>query len=283
MKRDRRSRPFRRMVTLGESHTVGISATRPDRGWASVVKALIDEFQEEPVALINHGIGGDILSTRCPIYREFEGRRPIGIERYEKHVIEQKPDLVILSYGYNDMRGGTPAAAFERDLNTMVADIEARTTAVIVLLDTYFCPENGWHQKTGGTEHGSSWDRGGPQTQARFNRALRRTARNHDLLFAEVSAAQDQAPWLICTPSGKGDIHANDLGHRLIGNRVFEVLAANCSGLSIKAQRDRRRVGKSPWRYEPWEPGATCRWEDKLVRDFHPNHPAKWKDRKPDR
>ena len=280
MKRDHRSKPFRKMVTIGESHTSGISATREEWGWAPVVKGLIDQFQDKPVTLLNHGIGGDILSPSCPIYAEFRGRRPIGLERYEKHVIDPKPDLVIISYGYNDLRGGTPAAAFERDLNTMVGDVRKRTRAVIVLLSTYFCPEAGLRHRTGGTEDGSAWDRGGPRVQARFNQILRRTARAHDVLFADVHAAQAGAEWLICTPSGKGDIHANDLGHRIIANRIFEVLATNCSGLSLKAQRDRRRVGKSPWRYQPWQPGAPCRWEDKLIRDFYPEHPAKWEDRK---
>jgi lysophospholipase L1-like esterase len=280
MKRDRYSKPFKKMVTLGESHTSGIAATRREWGWAPLVKSLIDQFQEKPVTLLNHGIGGDILSSKCPIYQEFRGRRPSGLERYEKHVIEQKPDLVIISYGYNDMRGGTPAAAFERDLNTMVGDIRKRTKAVIVLLSTYYCPEAGLRQLTGGTEDGSNWGRGGLRVQARFHQILRRAAGTHDLLYADVYDAQGGAEWMICTPSGKGDIHANDLGHRVIANKIFEVLAANCSGLSLKALKDRRRVGKSPWRYEPWKPGASCRWEDKLVRDFYPEIPAKWADRK---
>ncbi len=131
MKRDYWSKPFRKLVTLGESHTAGISATRRERGWAAVLKTLIDEFQERPVAFVNQGLGADILSPACPMYAEYRSWRPIGLERYRKHVIAERPDLVIVSYGYNDMRGGTPVAAFARDLHAMVTDLKHRLPGVI--------------------------------------------------------------------------------------------------------------------------------------------------------
>ncbi|MGH8021064.1 MAG: SGNH/GDSL hydrolase family protein [Opitutaceae bacterium] len=204
MKKDYWSKPFRKMVTLGESHTAGISATRRDWGWAAVLKTLIDQFQERPIAFVNQGLGADILSPSCPIYQEFRTWRPIGLERYKKHLIAERPDLAIVSYGYNDMRGGTPVTAFERDLRTMVVDLKRRIRGVIVLLDTYFMPDGGYAHATGGTEAGRSWNHGSPGVQKPFNRAIRRIAEEHDVLFAEISAAQGGTEWLICTPSGKG-------------------------------------------------------------------------------
>ncbi|MBL9215599.1 MAG: SGNH/GDSL hydrolase family protein [Opitutaceae bacterium] len=271
MKRDRWSRPFKKMVTLGESHTAGISATRRELGWAPVLKGLIDQFQEKPVTLVNQGIGADILSPASPMYAYYRGWRPIGLERYGRHVIAEKPDLVIVSYGYNDLRSGTPVAAFERDLHRMLADLRRRVRGVIVLLDTYFITADGYRDRVGGTEAGKAWNRGSPRIQARFNRVLRRAAAKFDLLFAEVSQAQGGAEWLICSPDGRGDAHCNDLGHRLIAQKIFEVLASNCRGLSLKAQADRQRVGKSPWRHEPYRPGSDSSWEEKLIRDFYPD------------
>lgn len=280
MKRDYCAQPFRKLVTFGESHTSGISATRREWGWAPLLKSLIDQFQESPVTLLNQGIGGDILSKDCPVYQDsYQGNRPIAIERYKKHVIEEAPDLVVMSFGYNDMRAGTPVEAFERDLLMILKDIQQQTESVIVLLDTYFIPEAGWSDRTGGTESGDNWDKGVSQTQVLFNKALQDTAHTLDILYAEVSKAQGGAEWMICNPDGRGDLHANDLGHRVIANKIFEVLASNCSGLSLKALNDREKAGKSPWRYEPWKPGADCRWEDKLIRDFYPDSPAKWADR----
>ena len=279
MKRDHCSKPFRKLVAFGESHTVGISATRREWGWAPILKSLIDRFQEKPVAFVNNGIGADVLSRKCPMYGDYKGKRPIGIERYSKHVIDEKPDLVAISYGLNDFRAGTPLAAFEGDLSSMVADIKKRTRSVIVLLDTYFIPGEGFNHKTGGTEVGRAWHFGNKRIQLRYNNAIQQVAKTNDVLFAPISEAQGDAEWMVCTPSGNGDIHANDLGHRVIANRVFEVLANNCSGLSKKALEDRRQTGKSPWRYEPWKKGADCRLEDKLKRDFYPDFPAKFSDR----
>jgi len=279
MKRDFSSKPFKKLVALGESHTVGISASRKELGWAPILKDLIDQFQEKPVTFVNHGIGADVLSKKCPMYRDYQGERPIGIERYRKHVIDEKPDLVVISYGLNDFRAGTPLAAFERDLSTMVADIQKPPRSVIVLLDTYFIPGKGFDHKTGGTEVGRAWHYGNKTIQLRFNKAIKRVAKRHDVLFAPISEAQGDAEWMVCTPSGNGDIHANDLGHRVIGNKVFEVLANNCSGISKKALKDRKQAGKSLWRFDLWKPGADCRWEDKLKRDFYPDFPAKFADR----
>ena len=264
--RARRSKPVRRLVTFGESHTVGISATRSEDGWASILTLLIDRFQDEPVQLVNRGIGADVLSKACPIYEEYRGRRPIGIERYERHVIEEQPDLVVISFGYNDMRAGTPIDAFEADLRTVIGDIQ-KTDALVLLMDTYAIPGAGHVGRTGGTVAGSAWDRGTPESQAAYNQMLANVAGSMDLVFARVFEAQDGAPWTFCSPDGTEDIHANDLGHRLIAHRVFEALATQCSFLSIKPQRDREQAGKSVWRY-----GENSR-EAALIADFYPDSP----------
>jgi lysophospholipase L1-like esterase len=253
------------MVTLGESHTAGASATRRDRCWANLLKALIDGSQHSPVTLVNRGLGADIVSKKCPAYKpKYEGQRPIGMERYRKHVIEEDPDLVIISYGYNDMRGGTPLDAFLQDMQTVVDDIKKETRSVMVLLDTYYIPKGGFAGHGGSPEPGESWDHASPEGQALFNQAIAELARKGDTLFASIFDAMGCAEWAISDPSGKGDIHANDLGHRLVANRVFEVLATNCSCLSTLALEQRSRVGKSPWRHVD---GAL---EPQLVRDFFP-------------
>ena len=267
MKTDWWSNPFKRMVTFGESHTVGISATKREYGWASVLKELIDLFQHEPVRLINRGLGADIISRQCPLFQEYKGKRPIGIERYRKHVIEENPDLVIISYGYNDMRAGTPEKAFRADMQTVITDIKNETQSLVVLMDTYFIPGKGYSNGTGGTIAGSNWDRGSKEMQGLYNQTIRDLAGANDLLFASVYEVQEEATWTFCTPSGEGDIHANDLGHRLIAHRVFEVIAANCSCVSIKAQEERERIGKSPWRRGPDS------LEAQLIKDFYPDSP----------
>jgi lysophospholipase L1-like esterase len=232
-KRDFRSQAFRIGVALGESTTAGGSATSRELTWVSRVAELINESQLEPLQMINSGIGGNVISRRSPSYED--SGKPSAMERYQKHVIEHHPDLVIVSYGLNDARGGTPLAQFLEDLRQVTFDIKEKTGAVIVLANAYFM---------------TGFDRYLPYNQANiatfmgYNAGIKRIAEEGDLLYADVFAAEDMAPWMI-DPDG---VHANNLGHRVVANRIFEVLAQNCSCLSQKALELRKSFQQ--WRDE---------------------------------
>ncbi|NJD01104.1 MAG: exo-alpha-sialidase [Ruminiclostridium sp.] len=47
-------------------------------------------------------------------------------------------------------------------------------------------------------------------------------------------SAQGEASWVV----DKDGVHPNNLGHLLIANKVFEVIASNCSCLSVKAYKE---------------------------------------------
>lgn len=219
-KRDYRNQPFTIGVAIGESTTAGGTATSRDLTWVSRLTELINESQLEPIQMINSGIGANVISPRSPSYEQ--SGKPSAAERYQKHVIDFSPDLVMISYGLNDARGGTPLAQFLEDLKHVTLDIKTKTDAVIVLVNAYFM---------------TGFDRYLPYNQANvatfmgYNCAARRLAEECDVLYADVFAAQAMAPWMV-DPDG---VHANNLGHRVIANRIFEVLAQNCSGLSQKA------------------------------------------------
>ena len=124
VKKDWWSQKFRKLVTLGESTTAGGWSTTPERCWASLLAELINDFQSRPVQLFNAGIGASVISTRSPGY-PYSGK-PAATERLEKHVIEQRPDLLIISYGLNDARGGTPLELFREELVTISATASLR-------------------------------------------------------------------------------------------------------------------------------------------------------------
>jgi lysophospholipase L1-like esterase len=232
-KRDRASQPFRVAVAFGESTTAGGSATSRERSWVSRLERSISESQSSPVRMLNSGLGANVVSPRSPIY--VRSGRPSALERVVPHVVDHRPDLVLVSFGLNDARGGTPLAQFLEDLEAILAAISMGTTALTVLLSTY---------------HITAFDRFHPYDQAdidilrRFNDGIEATATAHDALYADVSAAQGQAPWSV----DEDGVHANDLGHLLISNRVFEVLAQNCSCLAQDSIV--RARGANPWRDE---------------------------------
>ena len=259
--------PIKKMVVFGESHTVGISATSRDLGWAEVLKTLIDTFQSKPVEFINRGLGADIFSKACPLYEDYEGKRPIGVERYRKHVIEEQPDLIIISVGYNDIRAGTPLAAFRKEFETMLKEMKAETDALIVVLNTYTILGEGYANKTGGSISGTQWNKGTREIQTLYNLMLNDVSADMGLIFSDIYGSQVRAPWTFCTPDGTGDLHANDLGHRLIAHRIFETLATHCSFLSLAPLAARKKIGQSPWRHGARSPEA------KLISDFYPKSP----------
>ncbi len=232
-KRDLRSQPFRVAVAFGESTTAGGSATAPERSWVSRLADLINESQSGPVRMINSGLGANVVSPRSPAY-DHSGR-PSAMERYDRHVVSHGPDLVLVSFGLNDARGGTRLDPFLEDLAEIVRAIGQETDALIVILSTYFMTA---------FDRYVPYDRAGLEVLTLYNDGLEQLAAACGALYADVFASQDASPWMIDADG----VHANDLGHLVIANRVFEVLAQHCSCLAGKSEA-LARVAR-PWRDE---------------------------------
>jgi hypothetical protein len=53
---DKRSKPVRRLVVMGESNGYGMSASSPKNEWVQVLGECIREFQDEAVRVFNNAI-----------------------------------------------------------------------------------------------------------------------------------------------------------------------------------------------------------------------------------
>jgi len=62
--------------------------------------------------------------------------------------------------------------------------------------------------------------------------------------FLDLLGVYGEAPWLIHDDG----VHANDLGHRLVANQIFAVLASNCSGLARETRELEQFIPR--WRDE---------------------------------
>ena len=125
-KQDLHPQEFRKMVALGESTTAGGWSTSPDRCWVSQLAKLINDFQAQPMDFVNSGIGANVISTRSPCY-PYSGK-PAANERLEKHVLAHEPDLLVISYGLNDARGGTPLDLFTQEMRVILHQIRQRAS-----------------------------------------------------------------------------------------------------------------------------------------------------------
>ncbi|MCX6622831.1 MAG: SGNH/GDSL hydrolase family protein [Acidobacteria bacterium] len=216
--KDYRKEPFRRMVILGESTVEGGGwlLHKEDR-YADVVARLINSCQDEPMEYINKGIGANAISPRSPGYAN--SRKPSAMERYQKDVIEQKPDLFVLCYGLNDMRAGMPLADFRADMAKIIGDVKQACSPMTVLATIYYM--TGW-------KSWPSYDKGSVELTLKFNDAIRSLAREFDCVLADAWGSEGGADWLI-HPDG---VHANRIGNLLLGHRVFEAIAQHASGLT---------------------------------------------------
>ena len=131
---DLRSEPVRRMVAIGESTTWGYSVSDKGHCWVNRVAAMIEQWQGAPLEFVNQGIGSNVITTECPAYEHSTG--PAALERVDGDVIALKPDLVFISYGLNDSRGGTTPAMFRDAMRELIGRIREEVDPLIVLLNT---------------------------------------------------------------------------------------------------------------------------------------------------
>ena len=242
-KRDYRSQPFRMAVAIGDSVTAGGTALSPEQCWVSLLAGLINESQMKPVEIVNNGIGANLISPRSALYDR--SQKPSALERYQEHVIAYRPDLVLIAYGLGDALAGSALAPFLEDLRRIVLDTKQQTGAVIVIVNASFMTAFERHEP---------FNRASVASIEGFNAALKRLAEECDVLYADVYGALGMASWTVDPVDG---VHPNNLGHRLIANRVFETLAQNCSGLSEKTLELRKT-------FKPWRPTR----EKQIQREF---------------
>ena len=218
---DMRAEPVRRIVALGESTTWGYSASAKERCWVNQVAHMLQAFQGQEIELINQGIGSNVLTPECPSY-PFSAK-PAALERVDGDLIALEPDLVLLSYGLNDSRGGTPPEVFRRAYQELIDRIRARIDPVIVLVNTYCMHEVLY-------THCEHWEESSYELTEVYNLVIEQLAEANGAILADIYAAEVGVDWIV----DEDHCHANDLGHRLIANRVFEAIVRNCSFVACR-------------------------------------------------
>lgn len=222
---DMRSEPVRRIVALGESTTWGFTVSSKGKCWVSQVARMLEEFQGAEIELINQGIGSNVLTPECPSYQY--SARPSALERVDAELIAHDPDLVFLSYGLNDSRGGTTPEVFRKAYQQLIDRIRSAMDPVIVLVNTYYMHEMLYSN----CEH---WEQSDYDVTEVFNVVIRQLAEANGLILADVYSAEVGVDWII----DEDHCHPNDLGHRIVANRVFEAIVRNCSFVACRMPKE---------------------------------------------
>jgi len=246
MKTDFRSAPVRRLVALGESNGFGMCAGDPRNEWVQALANLIRDFQDEPLSVENNSIPGCVISPRSPGHPGLpEGSLPSALERFERELIAPGPDLAVIAFGLNDSRCGNPVTRFLEDLETIVTETRRRTSALVVVTSPYW---NTQYSSELWKLHRPSWaddptwasfTREGDSLVKSYVEGMADLARRHGCLFVDLYGLTEECLWLM----NDDQCHYNDVGHRVIGQEVFNTIAANCSFVGRKSIRQAREAG----------------------------------------
>jgi len=241
MKKDYRSEPVKKMVIIGESNAFGMCASDPRNEWFQTIANLIRDFQDEPLIALNNAIPANVISPKSPGHVMLpECGKPSAMERYEHDLIAHQPDIAIIAYGLNDSRCGYPAASFLDDLEHIVSETVKRTDALVVLVSPYWntqYDEDIWNSLDTKPE----WAVGEYSTFAVTGRSLvssyvsgiEKVAGEYGCLFADLFTPTEGCTWLLHSDQ----CHYNDVGHKILGQVVFNVIACNCSLIGNKSRR----------------------------------------------
>ncbi len=243
MKKDSREVPVRTLVLLGESNGFGMCAGDPRNEWLQSLANLIRDFQDEPLSVQNYSVPGCVISPRSPGYPGLpEGSLPSALERYEQELIGPAPDLGVLAFGLNDSRCGNPVKPFIEDLETIVAETQRRTSTLLIITSPYW---NTQYNPALFKLHRPSW--ADDPTWAAFTREgdalvksyvaeMRALAERRSCIFVDLYSLTEDCLWLM----NDDQCHFNDVGHRVMGQAVFNRIASCCSFVGRKSIRQAR-------------------------------------------
>ncbi len=242
--------PFQRLVVLGESTVEGGGwIQNDDERFADILARLLEYCQEAPLEYHNAGLGASVISPHTVAYGA--SRKPSALERLHKQVISRRPDLLVIAYGLNDMRGDVCPQDFRRELEALIAQVRQAINPCIVLVNVY-------HQTK--LHRYPPFNQGTQEAIHAYNQMLREAARQWHCIHADAWAAEGGCDWVV-HPDG---VHANRIGNLLIAHRVLEAIVHACPGLATNVHR---RDADTEWTR------ITEQIKDKMVEPVH-----RWED-----
>lgn len=188
-----------RIVAMGDSLTVGFIPTRlADQPYSRFLAEMIDAYvtrvnpaHDFTVHLINRGVNGDLTRDM--------------LRRFQRDVIAEQPQYVILLGGSNDVGWGFPVDAIFSNLQAMYD--AARQHAVEPIGCT--------------VPSVLGWDDGIPPRQE-LNQLVKGFCREQDMLCADVfEGTCDPTTHRLTTAYASDGLHFNAVGYRRLAEIVF--------------------------------------------------------------
>jgi len=179
---------YRTIVVFGDSIVEGYQ--QPE-GWPEMIGKELS-LRYPGASVVNAGVSGDTAAR--------------GLARLERDVLRLQPDLVLVSFGLNDMKNQVPVDRFISGLNSIVVRLEETGSDVVLLTTTRL-------QRGAGMVPRFSPDE--------YNEAIRNVAEDRGVLLIDVQREFKG----LNTPEYLMDVaHPNIMGYKKISEIVLEGL-----------------------------------------------------------
>jgi lysophospholipase L1-like esterase len=191
-------------ITDAGNVTQGITggASSPSKGYASVLRDLVQAKYGTGITFDNRGVGGQTVAQ--------------AMARVDTQIIPNNYDLVVIELGTNDWNYGTPLNDFDNNYRKLVEKLLNNTNADIILIGLGYFKDH----------VGASTLNGVRETA--YNYIIQKIAYDYNLGYIDTYSAMKNSiyDWSLITYA-PDPVHPNDLGHQLWANECFTWLNFN--------------------------------------------------------
>jgi lysophospholipase L1-like esterase len=194
-------------VSLGASDVTGVGATPITNGYVNLVQEGIEERTTKSVSLSNLGIPGATVGD---------------IDNLEVQLLKlDKPDLITLSTGANDIIVGDGVVGFESDLKGLLGKLRSISPeALIVIANVPNLVMTERFVKNPDSDVNTD-------NILRYNQAISRQATAFGAILVDLYSV----PLNDSFTSEADGFHPNDRGHRAIADKFLEAIGSSADTL----------------------------------------------------
>lgn len=187
------------IVTVGDSVTQGTAAVNESTdAWPVRLLNSLDHIAPDRYKVINRGIAGTRMCTVTD-----NGMFPAAKDTVDSYVVASKPDLLIVSYGFNDLNAGTSLEEFITTYRAYVQQIQSKCPDTIIMLCNIY-PDYGEHNR---------------QQAMEWSAAVKTLAEELGCIYSSAYEDMLGANWLLAD-----GVHPTNAGYRVMAHAHLRTL-----------------------------------------------------------
>ncbi len=187
------------IVTVGDSVTQGTAAVNEKTdAWPIRLLNSFNAIAPGRYKVINKGIAGTRMCTITD-----NGMFPPAKDTVDAYIVSNSPDLLIVSYGFNDMNAGTTLDEFITTYRAYVREIQAKCPDTIIMLCNVY-PDFGEHNR---------------QKAMQWSAAVKALAEELGCIYSSAYEDVLNANWLLAD-----GVHPTNAGYRVMAQAHLRTL-----------------------------------------------------------